>query len=1030
MTAPTLPLDPTTSEGAGIVGRRQLVAVQTFHIARLTSHPVVLRPGSFVAVTGKGPKGDSNESGKTSFLAAVGLLLADPEWRLDAGVGGRAAAELLFEPETAGASEQRYARPDHGYVVGVFADPDDVPSTALTVWCRIATQPQHLRVRWADGLHLATADGDLARHREADERWQALPASSEVGAKRYREALYGEAPRCLAYVARRGGLRSKPSILQMDAGAFSPADIASALIALTGRSAAFETEAEHRRRLAETDEQLTDARRRDAEARRDEDAQLTDVAARDAARHALAEAEGYWRLHFARGLLDVLERAEHLDADLAEAERALDAAADDVERAERQRAELSDRGELDAALRTAAAEAEALGEELQRARDRHASARTTRGHLEQRLNDLRERAEAADGRDAADCEADLERARAARDEALVAARGAESAAAAAREALTAAEDGGGGDAGAVRDRLHEAGIAAEVLLDAVDLVAEDERPGTRAVWEPRLAGYRDAVVVAPDERDAAATAAPAGAILVSGPPEDGALPQGIAAAPAHARRFLRSLAASGTTGHAPDRVTFPGLGVTVVGGFDEPIAGRQARVAAARTTLTHREDEHARAERALAAAEGGVELAERALEAARATAEMAQVREQLTDVDAELERAAREAERLAPRHEGAEEARRRAQNAVENHEAALQAAEQGLERARADRDGGAAARDDLAARRAALPITYWQNGWGGSREEAEAALADETRGENRLRRIASDQLQQALAKLAIEPDGGGAPTEEIAQVARRRETLEADADGEPARRVADFGAVTAPLREWLDAREDNDRVVEDAITRSRAERATQLGALEAEHADIASALAQIQDAVEQRITQTLEEIARELDRLDRDADGFGADLRIDSQRPEGATGVWEWRVTPLWRRAAGGRLVRYDNQTNSAREKLFTVHLVLAALLAAPDPSGRVLILDELGDSLGVTHRRDVLGAVAEVARDRGVTVLGTCQDAVLPDATRVAGEILYFSYPSRAELLNQPVRCWGFDADRERVELTAEALRSGRPLL
>jgi hypothetical protein len=33
--------------------------------------------------------------------------------------------------------------------------------------------------------------------------------------------------------------------------------------------------------------------------------------------------------------------------------------------------------------------------------------------------------------------------------------------------------------------------------------------------------------------------------------------------------------------------------------------------------------------------------------------------------------------------------------------------------------------------------------------------------------------------------------------------------------------------------------------------------------------------------------------------------------------------------------------------KLFSIHLVLASLLAAPYPRGRILILDELADSLG-----------------------------------------------------------------------------------
>ncbi|MCX4755111.1 hypothetical protein [Kitasatospora purpeofusca] len=64
---------PASDLPRGLVGDRQLVAVQTFDIARLTSHPVPIVPETFIAVSGLGPKEDSNGSGKTSFLIAVSL---------------------------------------------------------------------------------------------------------------------------------------------------------------------------------------------------------------------------------------------------------------------------------------------------------------------------------------------------------------------------------------------------------------------------------------------------------------------------------------------------------------------------------------------------------------------------------------------------------------------------------------------------------------------------------------------------------------------------------------------------------------------------------------------------------------------------------------------------------------------------------------------------------------------------------------------------------------------------------------------
>lgn len=138
----------------GLVGSRKLVAVQTFDIGRLTTHPVPIVPSSFVAVSGEGPKGDSNGSGKTTFLSAVSLLLADPQWRLKRD--GGFARGLLFSPESAGSGEGGGAR--RGYVVGVFSDEEG--KNLLTVWLRVSSQPPYLQMRWVRDLHVAVADTD------------------------------------------------------------------------------------------------------------------------------------------------------------------------------------------------------------------------------------------------------------------------------------------------------------------------------------------------------------------------------------------------------------------------------------------------------------------------------------------------------------------------------------------------------------------------------------------------------------------------------------------------------------------------------------------------------------------------------------------------------------------------------------------------------------------------------------------------------------------------------------------------------
>ena len=167
----------TTSAGTGIIGDRQPICVQTFDIARLTTHPVVLVPGSFVALGGRGPLGDSNESGKTSFLAATALLLGDPEWRMTGG-GPAATASLLFEPETAGVAAHTYPSARQGYVIGVFAHPEQPEITALTVWCRINATTPYFQVRYTDGIHLVEGETNRERYEAVDICWEAMPSST------------------------------------------------------------------------------------------------------------------------------------------------------------------------------------------------------------------------------------------------------------------------------------------------------------------------------------------------------------------------------------------------------------------------------------------------------------------------------------------------------------------------------------------------------------------------------------------------------------------------------------------------------------------------------------------------------------------------------------------------------------------------------------------------------------------------------------------------------------------------------------
>jgi hypothetical protein len=289
-------------------------------------------------------------------------------------------------------------------------------------------------------------------------------------------------------------------------------------------------------------------------------------------------------------------------------------------------------------------------------------------------------------------------------------------------------------------------------------------------------------------------------------------------------------------------------------------------------------------------------------------------------------------------------------------------------------------------------------------------------------------LTIALVKLGIElRSGDGAPTAALEEAVRRR-AVAADREGQA--RFIDASFFSDPVSElssWLESRADRDLLALQQIEDARRERDSELTYSQGQIDWLKSGIESMQQMILERIESSIASISSALDRLNRSAGGDGADLRPNIAVPASTKDRWTCDVVPRWRRAKNGPLLPYNNVTNSAQEKLFSIHLVLAALLASPYPRGRVLILDELGDSLGAEHRRDVLSAIASTASEFGITVLGTCQDAVLPDAHEYCREILHFHYPSKSEALNRPTRMFGFDSKRDRVELTAGPLTATR---
>jgi chromosome segregation protein len=1001
----------------GIVGSRRLVCVQTIDIARLTPNPVPLVPG-FVGVTGRGPRNDSNESGKTNFLAAVSLLLGDPEWRMHSSSGPQAATGLLFDPVTAGA--ERYAPAHHGYVLGIFAYSESDPRP-LTVWCRINDGPPYMKVRWQEGVVLAGGKNSEERHRISDELWASLPKSSELGAHTYAEELYGPSPRALAYVSDRGSRHSGPSLLKMQAGQFKPHEIGEQLIALTGRAGVFEQE---QRLRADLDERLRELEKRRGDDRTKherEEGELEWVRRRQRAREQVTVAADSWELHFARGLLDRLEEKDKLDAQASELEEALAEASAEVREATDKLQRLARPDDLRRQLTEATDSERALQSDRDAAAQTETEVRLALEQLDVRNRDLEAIADGWSGASSAACAEQVRGAESAVEQAQQQVGIARNGYDEARRMLDAAREGRSTEAAEALAALAEGGVGAQLLYDSVEVDGD-----AREQWEPRLEPFRQAIVVPPDERANALELAGRfpGAMLVCG--REASLPNGIRSAPEGANALLEGLAKRSSP--IREGVEDAELGLTIVGGFASPQVGRAARVAAAEKALSLAGGSQEVAGRALVDARGELELAKADHARAEAAEQLALLPDKRRRHEERLDEARRLLAEIEPQLGEARDLRAELSAQLNNLEELREAAERRLEDTREGERGQRKRLHDVNEALGRLGLEYWQSGWGRSVNEARAALQGDPRSLKRLRNLAAEAINSALHALETDASGEGAPTEELAIAARSRRAFVESEDEEPTGgQLKLFDAMFEPLQAYLEQYAARDTIAEEKILSLREQREREVELAAYECARLTNDLSTVQDALEHRLELALRRISDEFDRLNIDADGHGAELDVRPLRPQTATDLWRWEVTPRWRRSRGGRMLPYTNRTNTAQEKLATVHLVLAALLAAPNPAGRVLILDELGDSLGENHRREAIRAMAETAEKSGVSVLATCQDSVLEDAMEVADELLFFEYPRHDEAYNRPTRMFGFTSERETVELTAEAISEGR---
>lgn len=1013
-------MDVSPGTDLGIVADRHLVAIQTFDIARLTTHPVEIVPDTLVAVSGVGPDGDSNGSGKTSFQAAVSVLLGDPQWRLETN-GGSFARELLFRPDAAGLSAAEKATPaPHGYIVGVFVDPESPFDSALTVWVKISSTAPYLQARHTPGLQVADADGDEERVLQADTLWQQLPRDQTISARNLARTLYGEAPRCLSYLDT--SMRpSAPSLLSQEMTKMRPDEIGMALIALSGLSGQLEEENKARNKRIEIQAKHAEAEEKDKGERVKENAQLAAIDARDAARGLLSGAGEKWRLYAAWQYRDALDREREAAETVGVLTLCLQDTAGAVLTARQALARLGDGSDFagrEFESRSAFTQADKILEDLNRD---HAIAETRKSERTKEKNKLRPDTGHWDGRTAAETAVALETAAAARADARAAANSADGAVGVALAALANARKGRGGVAGLLVERLlaRPEIPAAAAFADIIDV--DDDARGR---WEPMLHALRDAVVVprAAAEQARIALAGDPGAQVIVADSLDLTAPPVSANGiryPSGLEPLVNAVQERFVERRGPNRADDDALGLSVLGDFPEPQVGRDSLIRRAERELAAAEATRSAAASVLEVAQSNWTLAGIRHKAAEAQARIVAIDEELKKLDETMTSLTG---RIGPAKDAQQAARKTHEDALvtlRTHESIVEQHTRQLKSATDDETG---ARQKLAAAiddRSNIPVEAWSREFGGTEDalllwEANAGSPNAQAQPGSLLRQAAEELHEALT--AFEAAGG--PHDYIA-AAQGERALFAD---QKAKKPVPFERVADSLRTRLQGFADHDRATRGRIESMQAQRGQALATLRDDLGKSSDDLTKIQDMVEKTIESTLGLVSRALGPMTK----HGAELEIRNVRPEGAE-PWRCEVTPRWKRSPSGSMISYKEIANGAQVKVFAIQLVLAAVVADSRTKGRVLILDELGNSLGDVNRRDVLKALSEVAEQRQVTIFGTCQDSVLSDAADFFGELIWFTHATDTDAYNQPTRVWGHDSVHERVQLTAEWLMTGR---
>lgn len=1051
----------------GTLGNRRLVAVQTIEIGRLQSDVLPLPSGGgLVAVTGRGPV-DSNQSGKTTFEAAVDLLCMSHAWQPRSGRTGAHAEGLILSPD----GTFRDHRADRAYILGAFRSP--APGTPpLTVICRIERNAdERLRFRLLDGIVFAEGDTHAQRIEDAARLWDARHGNQTYSATTYLKAVLGGHPRSAGYVNKRGNLNSPPiTLFTSELSKVPPDRIALDLLQLSGLDELITSERARRAEAAAQTGELDKARRSFDEAEQRIQRALDAIERRHRAMTAVERASLARNTWVAVSAADTVRQLQVLAQDRQELSAGEDAVSlrAAVEDARHDFETLSDLDTLTSAADAADAAVEHLQPQWDVAEAAVDGCRQKLTKLDGQIAEVAVLADQASGRTRTAIEADLTAAEVTVGEATEQRGVVRTEHTRAARQLELLKAGGGSQ---VAQQVRDAGVAVDVLGDVVEV--DDD---ARGLWDTLLHPWRNSLVIPHAQLGRAHELLSGfpGTVLISGPPGD-ELPDGVAVAPPAAVRFLAALHAGARVDGSVVTVETPAH--QVVGGFTQPQTGRAARLAAAQSAVDQARRDLETAERQVEDVQIRAGDLRREVAAAAAT----ERRRELTDarrvVSTTLIDARRELEGLRPRWEEVQRAAAAAADTLARQQERLDAATKLL--GSAESAYQVAVEDKLTVmvrsatsldlpRRlarlaeltdAALPDTIdplepdpAAAALVVAAAEQLAADAAATFGMDtvvvaetwrlRSRRELDDALQQL--GITVKTDGkrrwAEVPDDVIDTVRiayQRRIDLidaaetagQAESDGGPASRLNEsFHRLAQTLVEWLEPLVEQDRVHRTRLETQFTDEQEKLEAQEQTHRAQLAAAETVTASVQNLVEAELDRIGLAFARRVAASDGTAAELRVSRVDPASETQELRWNVTPAWARHPSDPPTAYtDGNPNTAQEKLKAVQLILSGF--APDgPDGRVLLLDELAAGLGEHHFEEVLTTLADTAGREGLTILATIQDTHIDQVVDHASSVLFFRYRSTRELLNDTTSVLAKGPDALLTDLTG-TLAAGRAI-